>query len=172
MSDARPRYAARVGIKHRGPKAASAAGVAPRWLLLTVLAVHAVLARGECDASSRAKFAAALQNQCPDNGDKDGGKRHGDCSSLRLRNVCIVQETFVLYDPEAADQHPNGLPSASFHVSSLHYRAICRRCSCGNASAPHVTAELTRHRNRLSPHVAAEGQAGAAAWCRPGSAAC
>lgn len=136
LSDARLRYAARVGVKHPACKAVSATGVGPRWLLLTALVAHAVLARGACDAGSRAEFAAALQRQCPDNGDENDGKRTTDCSSLRLRNVCIVQDTFVLYDPEAADQHPNGVPAVSFDVSSLQYCACRSRCTrCTRCSA-------------------------------------
>lgn len=36
----------------------------------------------------------------------------GRCKSLVLENVCIVQETFIIYDPENADRNPDGLMKA------------------------------------------------------------
>jgi hypothetical protein len=44
---------------------------------------------------------AALQAECPRAG-------AGRCQALVLRNVCLVQETFVMFDADTADAHPDG----------------------------------------------------------------
>lgn len=51
---------------------------------------------------------ARLQLDCPLVNTADNGR----CKALVLNNVCMVQETFVVYDPENADRNPNGLMRA------------------------------------------------------------
>lgn len=47
-----------------------------------------------------------LRRECPQ------GDPKAHCRSLVLDNVCLVQETFVVYDPENAGRNPSGLMKA------------------------------------------------------------
>lgn len=72
-----------------------------RWLLRLVVGVVAVVAAEQCDEPAKVD-EGALHSVCPP-------AKGGGCQSVVLRNVCLVQETFVVYAPEDADEHPDGL---------------------------------------------------------------
>lgn len=58
---------------------------------------------------------AALEGRCPTAG---GGR----CQSLVLRDVCLVQETFIMFDPDGADAHPDGANAfPSFDITDVPY---------------------------------------------------
>jgi hypothetical protein len=58
---------------------------------------------------------AALYAECPLAG-------AGRCQALVLRNVCLVQETFVLFDADAADTNPDGaVGSPILDVTDMPY---------------------------------------------------
>jgi hypothetical protein len=60
---------------------------------------------------------SALHAECPR--DDSGGR----CQAVVLRNVCLVQETIVLFDADAVDAHPDGQtdPLSGFDVTSVPY---------------------------------------------------
>jgi hypothetical protein len=63
--------------------------------------------------------AQRLEEVCPSSA--GSGAR---CQSLVLRDVCLVQETFVLFDADAADAHPDGAgasPFAEFDVTTVPF---------------------------------------------------
>jgi hypothetical protein len=58
---------------------------------------------------------AALEGHCPLTG---GGR----CQSLVLKNVCLVQETFIMFDADGADSHPDGSNAfPDFDVTGIPY---------------------------------------------------
>ena len=73
-------------------------------LLVSLVLALAGTAAAEACAQPAVVDEAKLNSVCP--------PTKGNCQSLVLHNVCIVQETFVVFAPEDADAHPDGTSSS------------------------------------------------------------
>jgi hypothetical protein len=71
-----------------------------RILVAALLLALAGAAHAEACAEPAVVDEAKLASVCP--------ATKGNCQSLVLHNVCIVQETFIVFAPEDADAHPDG----------------------------------------------------------------
>lgn len=85
--------------------------------LCVLAAVRSELSSSTLDTDSFARLdVETLFATCPS--DAGGGR----CQARVLRNVCLVQETVIVFDADAADAHPDGVdagPLSGFDVTDV-----------------------------------------------------